>query len=299
MTLAGGASATADERLALVRAHDLDRYISILLSPAETRADLLTLHAFDAELARIPATVTDPLIGEIRLQWWRDALAPLLRSALGGTRQRPPAGHRTGHPVADDLFEVVDRRRLSAGLLHGMIDARSTELSDAPLADEAQLMAYIAKTDAALLQLTARVLDGNDPPASLDTGMTDAAGRTIGLVRLARRLLLHAKGAEILVPSTLWPLADRAGNGPPTGLSARQRAAERLAGMAVADLERVHSRLVDLPRAIQPAFLPLALAPRYIALLRRAGSDGHAPADINPLIRLWTLWRARHKKIMV
>ena len=80
--------------LAIVRAADRDRYISALLAPADRRLDLMTLYAFDAELARIATTVSEPLLGEIRLQWWRDALAPLLTDAGRAATHL----ERTGHP---------------------------------------------------------------------------------------------------------------------------------------------------------------------------------------------------------
>ena len=184
-----------DDRFAIVRAHDYDRYISALLAPADRRADLMLIYAFDAEVARIPWTVTEPMLGEIRLQWWRDALAHLLTDAGRATI----SAARTGHPLADALSDLARTSNLPAGLIHGLIDARSADLDETPLRDDAELSSYIAKTDAAVLALAARIL-APTLPLNLDDIAT-AAGRAIGLTRLARRLV----GRRSPLPKGLCP----------------------------------------------------------------------------------------------
>ena len=59
----------------IARSGDPDRALAALFAPRETRADLLALYAFNVELARIAEQVTEPELGAIRLQWWREALA--------------------------------------------------------------------------------------------------------------------------------------------------------------------------------------------------------------------------------
>ena len=86
-----------------VRELDRDRYIADLFAPAAARKHLFALHAFSAEVARIRDTVSDPVLGEIRLQWWRDALI-----AGGG-----------GHPVASALHRDHPHLRPAAGRLRG------------------------------------------------------------------------------------------------------------------------------------------------------------------------------------
>ena len=71
-----GAAAGGDPVIASARSGEPDRYLAALLAPPAARADLLALAAFASELARVPSLVTrEPTMGEIRLQWWRDALA--------------------------------------------------------------------------------------------------------------------------------------------------------------------------------------------------------------------------------
>ena len=58
----------------LVRAGDKDRYLASLFAPDELRPYLLALYAFNIEIARVRETVSEAALGEIRLQWWRDAI---------------------------------------------------------------------------------------------------------------------------------------------------------------------------------------------------------------------------------
>ena len=80
-----------DEIAAAVRIADRDRYLSALFAPAEARRHLLALYAFNAEIARVRESVTEPGIGEIRLQFWHDALH----------------GDGAGHPVGQALVETI------------------------------------------------------------------------------------------------------------------------------------------------------------------------------------------------
>ena len=71
---------------------DRDRYLADLFAPARGAPHLFALHAFNAEVARVRDAVSEPTLGEIRLQWWRDAIA----SGDGG-----------GNPVAAALIETI------------------------------------------------------------------------------------------------------------------------------------------------------------------------------------------------
>src|SRR5215468_2730422 len=97
---------------ALVRASDKDRFLSALFAPAEHRGALYALYAFNLEVARVRELVKEPLAGEIRLQWWREAIT-------GG---RPL--EVSGHPVASALVEVVGRYGLPFEPFEELIEAR-------------------------------------------------------------------------------------------------------------------------------------------------------------------------------
>src|SRR5271156_3271915 len=73
-----GRRSTDPDRLspvgALVRRHDRDRFQTALFAPAARREALFALYAFNYEIARVRESVREPMLGQIRLQWWREAI---------------------------------------------------------------------------------------------------------------------------------------------------------------------------------------------------------------------------------
>src|SRR6202048_583115 len=104
---------------ALVRHHDRDRYQTVLVAPAARREALFALYAFNYEIARVRESVTQPMLGQIRLQWWRENIA----AAFEGGPVRP-------HPVAEALTTVIRDLRLSRDHFDRLIDGRETDLGD-------------------------------------------------------------------------------------------------------------------------------------------------------------------------
>jgi 15-cis-phytoene synthase len=79
----------------LVRSHDFTRYASTLFVPSEVRRGLLALYAFNVEIFRVHEQVSQPLPGEMRLQWWTDVIAG---TGHGGVE---------GNPVAAELLLAI------------------------------------------------------------------------------------------------------------------------------------------------------------------------------------------------
>jgi phytoene synthase len=163
---------------AAARAGDVDRYLAALLAPRKARGDLLALAAFVGELARIPALVSEPMMGEIRLQWWRDALDTLR------------AGDVTGNPVADALGRAIVRHALPAELLQGLIEARGQDLLPGS-SHEIDRVAYIDATDGAAFKLAAHILNV-DPQEVGD--LLFASGQAYGRVRILRSTWREGRG---------------------------------------------------------------------------------------------------------
>src|ERR1700748_335214 len=133
----------ADHCAELVRTHDFARYASTLfVRPPERRA-LLALYAFNVEICRVPAQVSQPLPGEIRLQWWRDALSG---KGQGGVE---------GNPVAAEMLLAVDSYRLPVERLSRLIEEHQFDLYNDPMPTLSALEGYLNDTTAALLSLAA------------------------------------------------------------------------------------------------------------------------------------------------
>jgi len=96
-----------------VRQSDPDRWLSSrFVADAQTRADLIALYAFEAELLAIPTRVTQPLLAEMRYVWWREQMDGVFAGAP-----------RKGHPVLEALTEVVARHGLERAPFDALIEA--------------------------------------------------------------------------------------------------------------------------------------------------------------------------------
>lgn len=95
---------------ARVRRVDEERWLSSRYATASQRQSLIVLYAFYYELARVRVSVTDPTMGQIRFQWWRDALGEL---AGGKPRQ---------HDVVLALATELSDAHVNADALNRIID---------------------------------------------------------------------------------------------------------------------------------------------------------------------------------
>ncbi|MBV8978421.1 MAG: squalene/phytoene synthase family protein [Alphaproteobacteria bacterium] len=235
-------SAAAFEACAqAVRRADPDRHLSALFAPATKRPLLLALYAFNLELARIATSVREPMMGEIRLQWWRESV------------DLAHAGKPRAHDAVQALAALFAATGLPTDLFHATIDARQFDLLDGAFADEAQRDTYLDGTSANVMRLAARILGAGD---SLDD-LAREAGLAYGLAGLLRN---RAHGHRRLV------LAD------PT---AARRDARRHWELARRRRNIGPALAAFLPAALVPLFLrdpakPVALHRRQLALLAAA-----------------------------
>jgi phytoene synthase len=262
----------------LVRAADRDRFLSSLFAPAEHRAALHALYAFNVEVARVREVAREPLPGEIRLQWWSEV--------VNGERAEEAAAN----PVASALLSVIERHRLAVSALTALIDARCFDLYDDPMARLADLEAYVRKTSSTLLALAAQILAGGD--AEVMETIAAPAGIAYAIAGLLRAFPLHAARRQLYVP---LELLDRQGVEPQDIFAGRSSKNLRAVFADLQDVARrhllaAHQQIATLPDAALPAFLPVALVrPSLDRLARR---DPFAPAELSPWRRQWLIWRA-------
>lgn len=159
--MASDAPPDLDDLDALVQRVDPDRWLSsrFIADPGE-RADVIALYAYDHELARAPRVASNPLLGEIRLTWWREALDEIFE---GRAVRR--------HPTAQALAGAVGRRGLTREPLEAMIEARYRELDAEPLS-EAEALEWARDTAGRAAQAAVGVLD---PAAQADQAIAAAA----------------------------------------------------------------------------------------------------------------------------
>lgn len=262
----------------MAREQDPDRYLAALFAPPHARDAHLALVAFNAELAHIADEVTEPTLGEIRLQWWRDAM------------QVAAAGEATGNPVADAIGAALLAHDLPASRLDPLIDARRFDVLERIMPDSASLFAYLDDTAGHVFLLACEFL-GCDAQECAPAAR--AAGRAYGLTGLMRAVTVHAARSRLYLPvqSLQTGTAERllAGEADPAflGLMAEMRREAR------SELEIARAHIRSLPERCRVAFRPLALVEPYLKALEAVSDPMAKLADINPLQRLWrlTTWR--------
>ncbi|MEX0590292.1 MAG: phytoene/squalene synthase family protein [Xanthobacteraceae bacterium] len=265
---------------ALVRDADKDRYLAALFVPAAVRPHIFALYAFNAEVASVRERAREPQAGEVRLQWWREAVE--------GTRGSEAAAN----PVAVALLDTVERRSLARHLLSELVDGRSFDLYDDPMPTLAVLEAYVDATSGELIRLAASVLAGRR------SGVVDAAthaGRAYAFTGLLRAFALHASRGQLYVPLDLLTrhgvTRDNAISGNATaGLLA---ALAEMRALARQHLDVARAHLKSVPPEAAPAFLPAALVPLYLSRMARSDYDPFkTPVEVPQWRRQWALWRA-------
>jgi len=263
----------------LVRSHDFVRYASTLFMPATQRRALLALYAFNVEITRVRDHISQPLPGEMRLQWWTDMLAG--------------AGHGgiEGNPVAAELLLVIRDFRLPVELLSRLVDEHQFDLYNDPMPSMAALESYVNDTSAALFSLGARV--ASRPSEAIDH-LARHAGLAQGMLQVVATLPWDTARRQLFVP---LQLLEQHGSGIEEvfsrKLTPKARAAiDQLIGEARGHLKTAFDLLADVPPEVRPVFLPLSLLRRDLKWMSRADSDPFAPRVASRLQTLWTLWRA-------
>jgi phytoene synthase len=263
----------------LVRTHDFARYASTLFMPVDQRRALLAIYAFNVEISRVRDHVSQPLPGEMRLQWWTDMLAG--------------AGHGgiEGNPVAAELLQVIRDHRLPVDPLSRLIDEHQFDLYNDPMPSMAALEGYVNDTSSALFSLVARV--AARPSEAIDH-LARHAGLAQGLVQVIATLPWDAARRQLFVP---LQLLESHGSGIEQFFLGKQtpqaRAAiDQLIGEARGHLKTAFELLAGVPPEVRPVFLPLALVRRDLMRMSRADSDPFVPRIPSRFRTLWTLWRA-------
>jgi 15-cis-phytoene synthase len=253
-----GNDAAAEEVVRVAaRAGEPDRYVAALLAPRRVRADLVALAAFLSEASRAVAVASEPMIGEIRLQWWRDAIT---------------AGAPTGSLVADAMLRTISERALPRDLVLSILDGKSRELSPELSATTQDIVLGRIAVENAAFQLAARII-GVERTLAVDAAIA-AAAESYGRVRLLRSLPLTMSGAAEVPPD--WAAA--AG---PIIVEAREW------------LSQSRERITLSP-GVLPAILPIALVEPYLQALEEVGPNiARERAEISPITRAWRLWLAR------
>ena len=239
-----------DDLDATVRKADPDRWLAsrFAAEPAR-RAGLIALYALNDELGRIADQVSTPMIGDIRLAWWREGVEAL----VGGGPVRV-------HPVLQALAPAAHEGWLDGEALQAMVEARGNDLEPEPFADEAALVAYVDGTAGALMAAAARLLDADAHP-----DQTRSAARAWGWAGLWRA------GPALAARGRRWtPLAWGEADAAEVAAHVRHRVSDAL--------RDARNEIAALPVTAFPALAYATLAGTY--------ARGRRPGEVEKRARL-------------
>jgi phytoene synthase len=267
-----------------LRDADRDRYFATLLLKEPERTAIQSLYAFSADVASIRDRAREPAAGEIRLQWWVDALKG---EGHGNVRQ---------NPLAAALLDAISTYGLPAGPLLRLVAARRFDLYQDPMPDVASFEGYAGETVSVLYQLAAMILNGG---TEVETG--DAAGHlgvAHALTGHLRAFGFNASQGRIFLPMSIF-----GANGVTDGEILAGQESEGLFAalgqindLAVEHLTKARAAIGTLPKPLRPAFAPIAL---LASQLRRIASSRTPFAPIADLadwrkIAMMSWWALRH-----
>ncbi|MFP7570691.1 squalene/phytoene synthase family protein [Marivita sp. S2033] len=153
----------------LVERGDPDRFAATMAAPVAARKVLFPIYAFNIEVSRAPWVTKEPMIAEMRLQWWSDALEEI---ASGGLVRR--------HEVVTSLAHVLDAE--AARHLQRAVSARVWDAYRHPFEDSAAFSQYIEDTAESLLMAAAQSLSGQTPDALKHLGYASGLARFLQAV---------------------------------------------------------------------------------------------------------------------
>jgi NADH dehydrogenase [ubiquinone] 1 alpha subcomplex assembly factor 6 len=261
-----------------LRRLDPDRCLTVLAAPPppQVAEQLLALYLLNAELARSAEVSQGPLLAELRLKWWHDALAD---AAAGRPREQP---------VLQALAAPLAEGRLPLAAVQALIELRQTELDDRPFKDLDTLARHAAAGGGRLNGLAARLLGGGED----EVAAAENIGTAFALVGLLRAAGHHAALGRELLPAdaldraqaTLQSLREGRGGADLAPL------ARAVASHAAAELVAGRRRQPRLPGRRAAPFLLAALVDGYLRRLANGGFDPFTPGFVRrPPGRAWRL----------
>lgn len=250
---------------------DRDRFLCCLFAPAERREALFALLAFNQEIAKTRDVVSESLLGEVRLQWWDDAIEAIYTDG-------PDLARLRANPVVDALTVAIQQWRPSRGSFEQLIDGRRHDLREDTFADSNELIAYSEATSASLGFLMAEIVG---EPERLDT--VEATVRNVGiawaLLGQIRAIPYRIETGRFGLPLTALRDAGIEPEMPVAEIRGKRLAdaIQPTAALARSHLEAARRHKGTVPKAYLPVLLPGRLADDYLERLRNAGYDVFNP----------------------
>ncbi len=271
----------SDDLQTLVRQYDQDRYLAALFAPQEKRPHLLALYAFNAEICRIAAQVTEPQLAEIRLQWWRDTVEGIYHQDA------------QQHPVAQALARAIQVGDIPKHALLNLVNAHTFDFYSDAMPTLHDLEGYLGETQSALIHMAAMILDRDGALGCAEA--SGLAGVAYGLAQIINALPRARALKQCFLPLDMLAKRDvkPADIYLPDSEAGITVVLAELREHAKARLAEARSKAWTINTPVAPAFLHVALTDGYLRqALKRGSAALSAGIDVMQLKKQWMLWKA-------
>lgn len=270
--------------LSQLRDLNYDRYIACLYLPEKLRNLAIALYAFDAEINKISAAISEPMTGEIRIQWWRDTISAGVAN--------------THNPLADELLGELTAHKLPLLPLDTYLQARIFDLYNDPMPDLGTLEGYCGETASVFIQLLTMAAKLEQDRAMAD--ICGHAGMVLALTDILRFLPQQTARNKLYIPKEMLQAA---------GLSLEDWFSDNksgkhlevlhgildLAESHLATLQALKKNHAEAKTDLSLILLPTSLCKPYLKSTRKLNDHifSRIPT-ISPLKKHWVLWRAAY-----
>ncbi len=282
MTLTDDLSYCSDQ----LRRLDHDRYLITLLAPERTRPFVLALYAFNLEIARTAENVSEPMLGQIRLQWWREAVEGI----YSGTPRR--------HAVIQPLNEAIRTLELPRAHFDSLIDARESDLESEPFADRDQFFQYTEITGGLIEELAIRTVA---PDEAVAWSAARQVGQAWAIIGIMRAIPFMAEQGRAMLPMTDLRAVGMTRDDLTLSGKDSKNGGRRLAGIVETYVQVAQDKLArarregkQFPRQAKQQLSLARIADLHIKRFARYGYDPlNDRLQINPPSRAWLLLVAK------
>lgn len=264
-----------------LRTYGYDWYVAFQYAPAAKRQACIAVFAYLEEIARIRSLISDPMPGEIRLQWWRDALSGTAHGAV------------SANPLAAALLAAIDIHALPTQPLLAVLDGRAFDLYDDAPPTLGDVEGYAGEVWSGPMSLVAGLLSGQTPADFADIAGHGGVARHVALC-LADVRLWSGKHQCFVATELMDKYGlDRAAFSAQQSSAAMTSTLRAFAEFGLDHLKKSAAAARHMPPSAGPAFLPLALTRKTLQAADQWASEPFAKPLATPKWRkLFQLWRA-------
>jgi len=258
-------------------------HYALLFARPDQRDGLLALHAFHAEVSAIPAQVSDPMVGQAKLSWWREELDRIYRG-------------QPEHPVGHALLPAV-QSGLPRDRFQDIITGTGMDLEYGLYPSFRELSAYGHQVGCAMAELAMRHAGYTDPQSAR---FGHHLGMALMLTGRLRHLGRHARAGRLYLPEDEIHAAGLSRDALldlPADHPGLQTLLQQQVDRARDFFRQADDGLADSDRAAQrPALVLAALYQRLLDELERQGLPMlQRRVHLTPLRKLWIAWRTARK----